>query len=118
MLSEAFKDFMNFIKEFKDLKRKDNPCSYHRHGCEKMKQVYEKVVRRILDIELKRGDSPTPVSEFAMRLERIEGMDILVVLLKAMGKDTFDRTGHHYNSDFTKKRSALPFASNLSPGGR
>ena len=68
-----------------------------------IKEILQKVTARILDIELKRGDSATEVSPLAMKLERVEGGAILVNILKALGKDTFGRSDYYYNSNFTKK---------------
>lgn len=68
-----------------------------------LKDTLQKVTDRILDIELKRGDSATEVSAMAMKLERVEGAEVLVNILKAFGKDTFGRSDYYYNSDFTKK---------------
>ncbi|MDH6303628.1 hypothetical protein M2459_000438 [Parabacteroides sp. PF5-5] len=68
-----------------------------------LKEIMQKVTTRILDIELKRGDSATEVSKLAMKLERIEGAHILIAILKAFGKDTFGRSDYYYNSKYTKK---------------
>lgn len=67
------------------------------------KKVMDKVVRRILEIELKRGDTPTEVSSLAMRIDRIEGAAYLVGILQAFGKDTFVRSEYYYGSTYTKK---------------
>jgi len=68
-----------------------------------LKDILRKVTSRILDIELKRGDSATEVSPLALKLERVEGADVLVSILKAFGKDTFGRSDYYYNSSYTKK---------------
>lgn len=68
-----------------------------------LKNILQKVTGRILDIELKRGDSATEVSPLALKLERVEGADVLVSILKAFGKDTFGRSDYYYNSSYTKK---------------
>lgn len=68
-----------------------------------IKDILRKVTSRILDIELKRGDSATEVSSLAMKLERVEGGATLVNILRALGKDTFGRSDYYYNSSFTKK---------------
>ncbi|WP_455640992.1 DUF5724 domain-containing protein [Parabacteroides sp.] len=69
----------------------------------KFKELLSKVTARILDIELKRGDTPTDVSHLALKLEYVEGATYLVQILKAFGKDTFERTDYYYNSSYTKK---------------
>lgn len=67
------------------------------------KKIAVKVSNRILEIELKRGDTPTEVSRLALKLEYVEGASCLVQILKAFGKDTFGRSGYYYNSSYTKK---------------
>lgn len=42
-----------------------------------------------LDVELKRGEIETPVSQFVSRLQRIEGIDRLVSLVVGLGKKGF-----------------------------
>lgn len=69
----------------------------------RFKKVLDKVVGRILEIELKRGDTPTEVSPLAMRIDRIEGAVYLVRILQAFGKDTFGRSEYYYGSTYTKK---------------
>lgn len=76
---------------------------YENSGLERFKEVVWKVIDRILDIELKRGDTPTEVSHLAMKLEYVEGASWLVRILQAFGKDTFGRSDFYYNSSYTKK---------------
>lgn len=76
---------------------------YEDTGMDQFKNVIRKVVDRILDIELKRGDMPTEVSHLALKLEYVEGAVWLVRILKAFGKDTFGRSDYYYNSSYTKK---------------
>lgn len=78
-------------------------AGYDQQDFSRFKQVIEKVTRRIVEIELKRGDSVTEVSPLAMSIDRIEGVDYLIGLLQAFGKDTFGRSGYSYNSSYTKK---------------
>ncbi len=86
-----------------------------------IKKILQKVTSRILDIELKRGDSATEVSPLAMKLERVEGAATLINILKALEKDTFGRSDYYYNSNFTKKevlsklmRCSFPAADDTS----
>lgn len=69
----------------------------------KSRKTLDKVVARILDIELKRGDTPTEVSRLAMKLDHVEGAPCLVQILKAFGQDTFSRCDYYYSSHCTKK---------------
>jgi hypothetical protein len=60
---------------------------------------------RVLEIELKRGDSSTPVTKLAQSLQEIFGMDNFVNTLLGLGKDTLHR-GYVYaygNQELNKK---------------
>lgn len=61
---------------------------------------------RILEIELIRGDSSTPVTRLAQSIQRHTGIENFVQLLKALGKDTLNR-GYIYvwsNLEYNKKQ--------------
>jgi putative uncharacterized protein (fragment) len=47
-----------------------------------------KIVDYLVQNELKRGDSPTLYSKALNRIYRIEGIDYLVQILQALGKET------------------------------
>lgn len=49
--------------------------------------LVERAVSRILDIELKRGDTPTEVSPLAESIRCVKGIGYLVEILKGLGKD-------------------------------
>lgn len=56
---------------------------------------YFKIVDTILDVELKRGDSPTVFSESICAIRRIYGADRLIAILTALGKDSLDRKTYY-----------------------
>jgi hypothetical protein len=56
-----------------------------------LREIYEKCRGRILDVELERGDTPTIVTDAARTLRYIGGADVLVRVLKALGKESFVR---------------------------
>ena len=60
---------------------------------------------RILEIELKRGDSSTPVTNLAKNLDVIYGMDNFVNILLGLGKDTLNRgyISSWGNKEYSKK---------------
>ena len=67
-------------------------------------EIYRNIVNLILDVELKRGDTPTVFSEAVSRITRIEGISRLIEILRAMGKDPLDRgTYYSFNSGTSKK---------------
>lgn len=72
----------------------------------KIRQIYQRVVDRVLEIELKRGDSMTSATKLAGRLVLVHGAVTFISILKAFGKDTFDRIGYYYGAsdrNITKK---------------
>ncbi|MDR3196505.1 MAG: DUF4132 domain-containing protein, partial [Planctomycetaceae bacterium] len=60
-------------------------------GYPHFKKLLPKVIDRILEIELVRGDTPTEVSDFAIKIEYFEGIRYFVKILKAMDKTPFTR---------------------------
>ena len=73
---------------------------------EALKVIYDegrKIVDYVVQNELKRGDSPTIYSESLHKISRIEGIDYLVQILQALGKETLDRTSYYWGGDDSKK---------------
>lgn len=71
------------------------------------KPVAQRIVDRILDIELSRGDSATEVTDLANSLRRIYGAKVLIRILQAFGKDNFVRDGYGWNRNDSSKRDTL-----------
>ena len=77
---------------------------------EALKVIYDegrKIVDYVVQNELKRGDSPTIYSKALNRIYRIEGIDYLVQILQALGKETLDRTSYYYGSGYDSKKGVL-----------
>lgn len=72
----------------------DTESSFYKDGC----KFYKRIVDTILDVELKRGDTPTVFSESVKNITRIYGIDRLMAILAALGKDTLDRKSYYYFS--------------------
>lgn len=53
--------------------------------------LVERCRARVLEIELTRGDTPTPASKAALNLSTIHGIQNLVAVLRALGKRNFTR---------------------------
>ena len=70
-------------------------------------EVYQKLVNLILDVELKRGDTPTVFSEAVGRISRIEGIPRLMEILRALGSDPLDRNTYYSYSNGTSKKECL-----------
>ncbi len=81
-----------------------------------LKTVADDVAARVIEMELKRGDSRTEVSELANSIRWHEGAENFAKILVAMGKETFIR-GYVYDNDTTKKAvlSSLLKASSPKP---
>lgn len=62
----------------------------------------DSLVHRIVEVEEKRGELPTPLTRVARAIERFEGAEYFCGLLAALGKENFFR-GYEYSSDTTKK---------------
>lgn len=69
-----------------------------------MKPIKDKVVERILEIELKRGDLQTEITTLVMGIERHEGIETFVQILLGLDKESFVRGYiYGYGSELTKK---------------
>ena len=71
------------------------------------------VIDRLLDIELKRGDMPTEVSELVSNIEYMEGLDLFVRILHALGKEPFTR-GYVYGEK-SRKDALCALLQNCHP---
>lgn len=73
----------------------------------KARQVIESVLERVVEMELKRGDSDTPVSRLAQKIDRYEGMRHMVQCLLGLGsKDALAR-GYFYSWGSTTKKDMI-----------
>ncbi len=70
---------------------------------ELIEEAYEKVLEKVLSVELKRGDSSTMYSKAIGRITRIYGVENFVAILSAFGKMKLDRSGY----DTETKKGAL-----------
>ncbi|WHY69332.1 DUF4132 domain-containing protein [Neobacillus sp. SuZ13] len=69
-----------------------------------MKAIKDRVVQRILEIELKRGDLQTDVTTLAMGIEKHEGIEPFVQILVGLDKESFVRGYiYGYDSELSKK---------------
>ncbi len=67
--------------------------------------IASRLTEKILDVELKRGDSETVFSKAVIRIDRIYGIDRLMEILKAFGSDTISRMSYWYGNTVSKKQS-------------
>jgi hypothetical protein len=69
--------------------------------------IIEAVIQRVVEIELKRGDSDTSVSRLAQQINRYEGMRYMVQCLLSLGsKDSLSR-GYFYSWTGTTKKEMI-----------
>ena len=81
------------------------------------REVYQNLVNLILDVELKRGDTPTVFSDAVSRISRIEGIPRLMEILRALGKDTLDRNTYYSFNSGTSRKECLSHLLKVSwPG--
>lgn len=92
--------YMQVDKEKKTLDKED---PFYQAGV----KVYTNIVNLILEVELKRGDSPTVFSDSIMKITCIYGIDRLVSVLTALGKETLDRSTYYDWSSGMGKRECF-----------
>ena len=73
------------------------------------------MVDRILEIELKRGDSETQVTSLAEELSYVYGAETFIRILQAFGKDTFIRDSYNWGSTKRGVLSSLLHACHPLP---
>lgn len=68
------------------------------------REIAQQCRDRVIEVELARGDTPTPASPAAAELDYAGGLDVLVRVLEALGKTDLVRRGaHDYGSGALNK---------------
>ena len=62
-------------------------------------ELYGELIPLILGVELKRGEQPTPFSEYIHKIRVVYGIDYMIQILTALGKEPLERGFHYYSSD-------------------
>ena len=106
----AFSSLDNYMSNYRNILAKKEDKSLAKFNPfmlnEALKIIYDegrKIVDYLVQNELKRGDSPTKYSELLHGIKRIEGIDYLVQILQALGKETLDRAAYYWGGNDTKK---------------
>lgn len=94
--------FRNNIRELSAKRRHNRQRDYFAEY-PFLQDMYLRVREHLLDIELKRGDSATPVSAFVTEIERLEGTHRFAQILAGLGKDTLHK-GYIYSADHKNKQ--------------
>ncbi len=70
--------------------------------------LYQEILPVVLAVELKRGEQPTPFSSEIKNIQVIYGIDYMIQILTALGKDPLERGyGYHYYSNNTDRKTVL-----------
>ena len=70
-------------------------------------QLRKDLTDLVLDVELRRGDTPTVFSDAVSRILRVEGIHRLMEVLRALGKDTLDRNTYYSYGGGTSRKECL-----------
>ena len=65
--------------------------------------LYREALPVVLAVELKRGEQPTPFSSEVMNIQVIYGIDYMIQILTALGKDPLERGYGYYSSNTDRK---------------
>lgn len=68
--------------------------------------LYRETLPVVLAVELKRGEQPTPFSSEVKSIQVIYGIDYMIRILTALGKDPLER-GYSYYSNNTDRKTVL-----------
>lgn len=80
-----------------------------------VQELYNEIVPVFMDIELRRGEAETTVTQDMRGVTYVQGMDYLIRILKALGKDTLSRDTYYswyswyYNPAMDTKKEVLCF---------
>ncbi len=69
-------------------------------------ELYGEVIPKVLTVELKRGEQATPFSAMIQNIQVIYGIDYMIQILTALGKDTLQR-GYSYRLSQTDRKVVL-----------
>ncbi len=67
------------------------------------RRTAEKLVPIVLESELRRGDTPAEYSAYVTGILALSGMETFVRILRALGKDTLDRSVYYWSSSQSKR---------------
>lgn len=78
--------------------------------------LYREVLPMVLKVELKRGEQPTPFSSDMKSIQVIYGIDYMIQILTALGKDPLQR-GYSYYTANSERRVVLSHLLKVSMPG-
>jgi hypothetical protein len=74
------------------------------HDFSILKKITKEVCNYILITELNRGDSPTPVSHLAVKIQCVEGSHLFISILKLFGDEPFERLDYYNGTSYSKRQ--------------
>lgn len=78
-------------------------------------ELYQEIIPLILDVEIKRGEQPTPFSELIRNIHTVCGIDYIIQILTALGKDSL-QSRYYFSTDRQEVLSHLLEVSIPNPG--
>ncbi len=69
-------------------------------------EIYQELTPVVMSVELKRGEQATPFSEYSHKIHVLYGIDYMIQILTALGKDPLQR-GYSYYTSNTERKSVL-----------
>lgn len=66
-------------------------------------ELYQELVPLVLKVELKRGEQETPFSADVSSIRVIYGIDVMISILTALGKETLKRSSGYYSGTTDRK---------------
>ncbi len=76
-------------------------------------ELYREIVPKVLAVELKRGEQSTPFSGVISNIKVIYGIDYMIQILTALGKEPLQR-GYSYYTSASEKREVLSHLLSVS----
>ncbi len=70
-------------------------------------ELYRELIPLILKVELKRGEQETPFSGVISSIYVIYGIDVMIQVLTALGKETLKRSASYYFSSSADRKTVL-----------
>ncbi|WP_419871743.1 DUF5724 domain-containing protein [Candidatus Pristimantibacillus sp. PTI5] len=100
------KEFIARPHSSRHIRQLTNPNSKLNKQYPQLNAVKGSVMRRILELELDRGDLASEVTHLATSIQYLEGMNDFIAILKGLDKETFVRGYlYGYGKDITRKES-------------
>ncbi|MBW8686999.1 DUF4132 domain-containing protein [Chitinophaga rhizophila] len=82
-----------------------------------LEPMFVRVREHLLDIELKRGDTATPVTEYVTEIRYLEGINRFADILAGLGKTTLNKGYVYYSKGENKQQLFSTLLKNCFPAG-